>query len=84
MKHLADAKGVRAKARRPRESSDSDAERRRSALLELIGKAPAGMTHPELRKLTPKMSTRDRSNALHTMKLAGAIQRKGNAWLLAS
>jgi len=51
-------------------AEDSDASARRDALLSVIGKSDVGLTLSELRKATPKMDGKDRSNA----------QRAGNAW----
>jgi hypothetical protein len=43
---------------------DTDAVQRRVDLLRVIGKSEVGLTLGELRKQTPKMDGKDRSNAL--------------------
>jgi hypothetical protein len=58
-----------------------DAETRRDQLSAVIRKADDGLTLAELRKATPEMRGKDRSNALHTLKLAKQIRRKGKKWI---
>lgn len=53
---------------------------RRTTLLTLIVKSEVGLTLGELRKLTPKMDGKDRSNALQQLKATGEIRRAGNTW----
>lgn len=60
----------------------SEASQRRDLILGLLTKAPHGLTIAELRKATPKMDDKDRSNALSVLRLSGKIARSGNAWLV--
>ncbi len=62
----------------------SAASHRRDVLLAAIGKSDAGLTLAELRKQTPKMDGKDRSNALQQLKAAKQIRRAGNAWVKAA
>lgn len=62
---------------------ESDASVRRKEILGLIFEAEAGMTAAEIRKHTPKMNVKDRSNALSTLKAKGEIRRAGNMWTIA-
>jgi hypothetical protein len=62
-------------------SSDSAAEERRQQLHQAIAKAPHGLTVADLRKAFPKMDGKARSNALHYLKHAGYVSRRGNSWV---
>lgn len=59
---------------------EDDAITRRDSLLRLIRGAARGLTLPELRKATPAMAGKDRSNALQVLKAAKQIKRVKNAW----
>lgn len=61
----------------------SEAAERRKEILRLIFESEAGMTAAELRKHTPKMDVKDRSNALSVLKTKGEIRRAGNMWVIA-
>ena len=63
---------------------DSAAVERCEALLTLIRKAENGATIADLRKATPKMEGKDRSNSLHVLKAKGRIRRAGNTWVAAA
>jgi hypothetical protein len=65
-------------------ATNSDADVRRAQLLTVIGKSTVGVTIAEIRKATPAMDAKARSNALSTLKTSGAIQRHGNAWVKAA
>jgi hypothetical protein len=65
-------------------SDDGDAASRRDLLLTAIGRAEMGLTIGDLRRLLPKIEGKERSNALHILKTAGAIKRVGNAWMKAA
>jgi hypothetical protein len=61
----------------------SDASERRDVLLALIAKSAVGLTGPELKKSTPKMGDKDRSNTIQQLKARGQIKRAGNTWIAA-
>lgn len=61
----------------------SDAAARRELLLGLIQKSEIGLTLGELRKATPTMDGKDRSNAVQLLKSLGRIRRSGNTWVKA-
>jgi len=65
-------------------SDDSEAAARRDVLLTAIGRSEFGLTLAELRKHTPKMDGKDRSNALQALKALGKIRRVGNTWKAAA
>lgn len=67
-----------------KEPDSTDAAQRRKELLRLIFESEAGMTGAEIRKHTPTMGVKDRSNALSTLKLKGEIRRAGNMWIIAA
>lgn len=62
----------------------SGAEERRALLLSMIGKSDVGVTLAEIRKQTPKMDDKARTNALQLLRTAGKIKREGNAWTVAA
>lgn len=63
-------------------SSDlTDAATRRAELCNLIHKSAVGMTTAELRDKTPRMSAKDRQNALSRLKELKEIRRAGNTWV---
>lgn len=62
----------------------TDAAQRRDVLLGVIAKSEVGLTAAELRKMTPKMAEKDRTNALQLLRMKGAIRRAGNAWVKAA
>lgn len=66
-----------------KETNGTEAATRRDLLFTVIAKSEVGLTLAELRKATPKMDGKDRSNALQILKADGKIQRKGNAWQVA-
>lgn len=75
----------RRKTRRPTKAtkapeSDGTVAVRCAALLTIIAKAENGATIADLRKATPKMDGKDRSNSLYTLKAKGQIRRAGNTW----
>lgn len=62
----------------------STAQERQDVLLTLLSKAEHGLTLMDLRGLTPKMSGKDRSNALQRLKALGHIKRSRKLWLRAA
>lgn len=66
------------------DGDDLKAVQRRDVLIRIIGKSPVGVTLGELRKQTPKMDGKDRSNSLQALKMQGMIKRVGNAWQVAA
>lgn len=62
----------------------TDAAQRRDVLLAAIAKSDVGLTVAELRKMTPKMDDKDRTNALQLLRVKGDIRRAGNAWVKAA
>ncbi len=63
-------------------SSDlTDAAARRAQLWTLIDKSAVGLTTAELRDKTPRISAKDRQNALSRLKELGQIRRAGNTWV---
>lgn len=77
----------RRKVRRqhPKRPNDSPgAEQRREQLLAVIGRVDAGVTLGVLRKQTPQMDGKERSNALQQLRTAGKIRRVGNTWTIAA
>lgn len=62
----------------------TDASQRRAFVLALIAKAEVGLTGGEIRKHTPKMSAKERSNAIQILKARGEIRRTGNTWVKAA
>jgi hypothetical protein len=64
--------------------TDSDAAARRVQLLDVIGKSDVGVTLAELRRSTPQMDGKDRSNTLQQLKAQKKIKRAGNTWKLAA
>lgn len=62
----------------------SDAEERRGLFFKAINQSSAGLTIAELKKQFPKVSPKDRSNALTILKAKGQIRRAGNAWQAAA
>lgn len=72
------------RAAKPDAPVDLGAALRRDQLLEVIGKTPAGVTLPQLRKALPKIDGKARSNALYQLKAAGKIRRAGNMWVKAA
>ncbi len=64
--------------------NDTVAVERCDLLLAIIGKAENGATIADLRKATPKMEGKDRSNSLYTLKAKGKIRRAGNTWVKAA
>lgn len=62
----------------------NDAAQRRDLLLAIIGRSDVGVTISQLRKATPKMDGKDRSNAVQQLKAAGQIKRAGNSWVKAA
>ena len=54
---------------------------RRDLIAGLIDRAPHGLTIAELKKATPKMDDKDRSNALTILRVSGRIERSGNSWV---
>jgi len=62
------------------EREDTAAVERREALLAVIAKHETGATIADLRKHAPKITGKDRSNALFRLKALGKIKRAGNTW----
>lgn len=72
-------------ARRGRraEKGDSKATQRREVVFEAIESSAAGLNGRALREQTSKMSGKDRSNAIQTLKAAHRIRRAGKVWTVA-
>lgn len=81
-------KAVRAVRRAPRQtrapSDGGAASARRDEILTIIGRAAVGSTAADIRKQTPKMDSKARSNALSILKATGRIKRAGNTWVKAA
>ena len=76
---------TRPSKRQARAAGDSsEAETRRQTVLALITKAENGATIADLRRWTPRMGAKDRSNAIQQLKAQKKIQRAGNAWKAAA
>jgi hypothetical protein len=71
-------------AKGKREDASGEAVERRALLLKVIGDSQVGLTLSDLRKRTPKMDGKARSNALQILKADGAIRRAGNTWVKAA
>lgn len=63
---------------------DTASAERCETLLSIIGKAQNGATIADLRKATPRMDGKDRSNSLYVLKAKGRIRRAGNTWVAAA
>lgn len=57
---------------------------RREVVLTAIAKSEVGLTLEGLRKITPTMDSKDRSNAIQILKADGKIKRSGNTWVVAA
>lgn len=75
--------GKRRIANRGRVPHDNAAQQRRDRILAVLGKTEGGVTIAELRRQTPKMALKDRSNALSILKTKGEIRRSGKLWVCA-
>lgn len=61
----------------------AEANARRDQIVAALERAAHGLTIKELRKATPKMEDKDRSNSLSVLRVQGKIKRAGNAWVVA-
>jgi ribosomal protein S30 len=62
---------------------DGASDERRELILTALARSEHGLTLGELRKATPKMDGKARSNVLQRLKAAGKVKRAGNAWVVA-